>query len=65
MIECTSQQKQSLSMAILMSKDFKRKVKLGGEVFRLEDIEHDPKKIYAVRQQGLDLGVENTKPKSL
>jgi len=46
----TSEQMNSLGIAILMSKDLTQKIKLGGRVFRLDEIEDDPEKIAKSKQ---------------
>lgn len=56
-IPMTAAQFQKLGMGIMMAKDFSKvNVKIGEHEFKLSDIEDDPKKLFAIKQQSLKLG---------
>lgn len=64
MIDCSSEQKNQLGMAILMATDLsKKRIKLGGRIFTLDEIESDPEKIYKSQQQSLPLPGTETAPR--
>lgn len=67
MLECTAEQKSQLGMAILMAKDMsKTKVKLGGRIFTLDELESDPEKIFKSKQTAMAMpGTEAKKNQNM
>lgn len=62
MISCSSKQKEALGMAILTAESlFSKRVKLGGRIFTLDEIESDPEKIFKSRQTSIKLDDEKIK----
>lgn len=56
LLTCSSRQKSALVMTILETFEFdKRKVRLDGRVFTLDEMEDDPEKLSKVKQNKLDL----------